>query len=351
MIWPWGSRRPVRVGSFVFEATRACNHSCLHCYNFWRGQIEAGPELDTVDTLVMLDRMIAQTGARLVTISGGEPLLRKDIFEIVDHLAGRKIAVNFLTNGTLLDEAAIECLGGGKVSLFELPLLSVQREVHDRLSGSPGAFDKLTLAIARLKSAAQRVVCVFVATRVNLPTWEQTIELAVALGADGIMFNRFNPGGAAVGLGNIEQLQASPEELSAAMDIANAAVEKYHIGISCSIPMPQCLFDHARWPRLSFGYCAAGTARAYYTLDALGNVRPCNHSPTVLGNIRTQTFKEMVQGAAMDAFAGARPPFCGGCKMELTCQGGCKASAELCGGDLSGCDPFLAAFSHQARKL
>ncbi len=71
--------------SFVFEVTQACNHDCLHCYNVWKN---AAPypsgQLDTNATLAMLGRMLDQTRAQLVTLSGGEPLLRADIFQIIE---------------------------------------------------------------------------------------------------------------------------------------------------------------------------------------------------------------------------------------------------------------------------
>jgi len=334
---------PPTVRSFVFEATQACNHDCLHCYNVWKNPAPypAGA-LPTERTLAMLEKMLAETGAALVSISGGEPLLRSDIFEIVDFLSARRVDVNLLTNGSLLDEPAIARLCGGKVSLFELPLLSARREIHDRMSGSSGAFDCATTAIASLKAAGQTVVCVFVATLMNLPTWRETAELAIALGADGILFNRFNPGGR--GAANIKALQAPPQQLAQALDVAWELVEAYGIAINCSIPMPPCLFDHARWPKLGFGFCAAGTEKAYYTLDPLGNVRPCNHSATILGNILETSFAEMVDSPAMRQFKAARPAVCTGCAAEELCLGGCKASAEVCFGSIWQADPFLSAF-------
>ena len=190
---------------------------------------------------------------------------------------------------------------------------------------------------------------VFVATKLNLPTWRETAELAVALGLDGVMFNRFNPGGR--GREHIGLLQASPAELQAALDEAERISEEYELPISCSIAMPPCLFDTARYTRLTFGFCAAGTERAYYTLDPLGNVRPCNHSPTILGNIRTTSFQEMADGEAMRSFAAARPEFCRGCKLEMQCLGGCKAAAEACSGSPWALDPFLAAFRHLAARI
>ena len=129
--------------SFVFEMTQRCNHDCIHCYNAWKNPVEYPlGELDTGETLAILGKMIDETGARLVSLSGGEPMLRPDIFEIVDFLAGRGIDVNLITNGSLLGEAAIERLGAERIGTFELPLLSAERNIHDRMSGAEGAFGR-----------------------------------------------------------------------------------------------------------------------------------------------------------------------------------------------------------------
>jgi radical SAM protein with 4Fe4S-binding SPASM domain len=335
--------------SFVFEVTQRCNHDCPHCYNCWKNDVDYPEgELNTADTLDMLGRMLDQTGASLVSLTGGEPFLRDDIYEIVDFLHERGVTVNMICNGSLITEESIAKMAG-KISIYELPLLSVERDIHDRLSGRVGAFDDVTMAVANLKAAGERVVTVFVATKLNLPEWEETAELAIALGADGIMFNRFNPGGA--GAGNLDMLQASPAELTEAMDSADRICEEYEFSISCSIAMPPCLFDHTRYKKLTFGFCAAGTDRAYYTLDPLGNVRPCNHSTTILGNIREKNFWEMVDSAAMKDFFTARPEFCAACKLEDQCLGGCKAAAEVCCGSAWALDPFIKTFSDQAVKI
>jgi radical SAM protein with 4Fe4S-binding SPASM domain len=337
------------IQSLVFEITQKCNHNCLHCYNAWKNTkpYPAG-ELGTADTIAMLDKIIRETSVRSIAISGGEPFLRKDLPEIVEFLRSRAVAVNIITNGTLIDEAAVAKFKG-KISVWELPLLSVERDIHDRMSGRPGAFDKVTMAIAELKAAGERIVTVFVATKLNLPTWEETAELAFALGADGIMFNRFNPGGE--GFKNLEVLQATPAEVQAALDAAENFSEKYKITIACSIAMPPCLFDTAKYKKLSFGFCAAGTERAYYALDPVGNIRPCNHSNLILGNIRERNFWDMADSADMRAFKSARPIFCAGCKIESECLGGCKAAAEVCYGSPSAPDPFLKSFMRDAKPV
>jgi len=134
------------------------------------------------------------------------------------------------------------------------------------------------------------------------------------------------------------------------LDVAEEVSRDCHIPISCSISMPPCLFNRTRFKHLQFGYCAAGTDRAYYTLDPLGNLRPCNHSPRILGNIRHESFQEMAESPRMRDFVNARPPFCSGCALEKECQGSCKAAGEACYGSPWEMEPFLRHFMGEAEK-
>ena len=210
-----------RQHAVVFELTQRCNHDCLHCYNAWKNELPAPyplGELGTAETLALLDKLLDETGAELLTLTGGEPLLRPDLFEIVDALAARGVELNLISNGALLDEAAVARLLPDKISLFELPLLSAERGIHDELSARAGAFDAVTAAMAELKLQEQGVIGVFVATRLNHATFYETAELAVALGLDGLMLNRFNPGGS--GYKHLEALQLDPVELEALLEQA-----------------------------------------------------------------------------------------------------------------------------------
>ena len=334
--------------TLVVELTQRCNHDCRHCYNAWKNErsYPAVGELGTADTLAMLDQALSETGIAHVTLSGGEPLLRPDLGEIVDWLAARDVQVNLISNGTLLDETAISRLAA--VSLFELPLLSSEAALHDRLSGKKGAHDRVTMAMAELGAAGRPVVAVFVATRLNIDTLAETLQMAFALGAGGVMLNRFNPGG--TGHRHLAELQLSPAELRAALHVANDFAEHYELPLSCSIAMPPCLFDHDEWPKLGFGFCAVGTERAYPTIDPAGNVRPCNHSALILGNVRDHSLVDLLTSPALRRFAAAVPTFCDDCPLAARCQGGCKAAAEVCCGDLRACDPFLAAYRSEVVK-
>ena len=326
--------------SLIFEVTQRCNHTCLHCYNIWQGG-GAYPrgELNTARTLNLLAKALDETVCSHVTLTGGEPLLRPDLPELLEFLQRRHVQVTVISNGRLLNETNVRNLLERGVGLFELPLLSHRRETHDELSGAPGAWDALLSAMAEIRLQHGQVVAAFVATRKNIDHLYETIRLAFAFGARGLMFNRFNPGGR--GRAHIEELLPTTAQVRHALEVAEAASVEFSLPISCSIPIQPCLIDTSRFPHLGFGYCAAGADRAYYTLDPLGNVRPCNHSDTILGNLFETSFAELVACDRMAAFQCAIPSFCASCSRREECQGGCKASAQVCYGALTAEEPFL----------
>jgi radical SAM protein with 4Fe4S-binding SPASM domain len=334
-----------RLQTLIVEITQRCNHACLHCYNVWASGADAHPaeyprgELATADLLALLAKALDETGCRHLTLTGGEPLLRPDLPQIVDFLHRRGVTTTVISNGRLLTESTVIDLLGRGVALFELPLLSHRRRVHDDLSGAPGAFDAVLAAMASLRFRRGQFVAVFVLTRRNLPDLSETIKLAYALGARGLMLNRFNPGGR--GRRHLHELLPAPEELRKALEIADAAAAGLDFPITCSIPIQPCLVDIPAFPHLGFGFCAAGTDRAYYTLDPLGNLRPCNHTPMILGNLFHQSFADLIASGRMAEFVSAAPAFCGPCRHRQVCQGGCKASAQVCYGSLNSEDPFL----------
>ena len=335
------NQRP-RLASLIFEVTQRCNHTCLHCYNVWQGEpVPSYPrgELDTAQTLVLLGKALDESECRHVTLTGGEPLLRPDLNLLLDHLRARNVMVTIISNGRFLTPERITSLLERKVALFELPLLSHQRETHDRLSGAPEAWDAVLSALAHLRLQHGQVVTAFVATRLNIAHLHETIKLAFAFGARGIMLNRFNPGGR--GRLHLQELLPSVDQVREALCIAESASQEYGIPISCSIPIQPCLIDTSAFPHVSFGFCAAGTERAYYTLDPLGNIRPCNHSTTILGNLLTESFSDILAKEELCTFTASLPAYCIHCEQRALCQGGCKASAQVCYGSLTELEPFL----------
>lgn len=329
-----------RQESIIFEAIQQCTNTCLHCYNVWYKEGSDYPVgiLSTADTKKMLRKIVRESGCRQVAFTGGEPLLRDDLFELLTCVRKEGAIPSIISNGVLADEKRIEESLKCGVKLFEFPLLSADSSVHDYLSGKPGAFDRVLDATATAKLHGGNVVLVFVGTKTNIDGFEEMIELAIAVGADGIMFNRFNPGGR--GADHLDELLPSVEQVKNALDTGEALSKKYGIGISCSIAIQPCLIDIKQYERLSFGFCAAGTKRSYYTLDPLGNLRPCNHTPSIIGNILEEPFDVITAPERMRFFTDARPKFCAGCRVETECLGGCKAAAEVSYGSLCEREPF-----------
>ncbi|HCE43081.1 MAG TPA: hypothetical protein DET40_06005 [Lentisphaeria bacterium] len=326
--------------SILYEVTPRCNLKCLHCYNVWKDDVGyPEKELGTSDAKRLIIKAILESGCRNFTFTGGEPLLRNDLEELVSTARAKCKSINLISNGTLLPEDRIKKLIDAGVSLFELPLNSSDRNVHDKMAGGFECFDKVTRAAADIRYHGGDIAFVFVGTCLNIKYWKDVLELGIALGARSFLFNRYNAGGECHG--SPEDLMPSVADVMDGLSIAEEFSVKYGLGIGASITIQPCLIDTGKYPHVGFGFCAAGTERAYYTLDPVGNVRPCNHTPMVLGNILEQPLNRIIKSQKLVDFMKARPEFCSGCKIELDCQGGCKAAAEACYGSLSAVEPFL----------
>ncbi len=340
-----------RLQSLIFEVTQACNHACLHCYNVWQGpQTIPYPrcQLDMARTLDLLAKALDETTCSHVTLTGGEPLLRSDLWPILEFLQRRHVHMTVISNGRLLTEPVVMSLLERGVGLFELPLLSHRREVHDGLSGVPGAWNAVLSAMADIRLHRGQVVASFVATRRNIEHLGETLKLAFAFGARGVMFNRFNPGGR--GREHLSELLPTVDQVREALGVAEKMSVELKLPISCSIPIQPCLIDISKHPHLGFGFCAIGSERAYYTLDPLGNLRACNHTDLILGNLFNESFAALTTPERLSAFTCAIPSFCVDCNRRLECQGGCKASAQVCFGSLTAEEPFLRSASHHTRR-
>jgi radical SAM protein with 4Fe4S-binding SPASM domain len=330
-----------RYRSILYEVTQRCNLNCLYCYNVWKSGDSYPPgELSTAESMELLDRVIKQTGCRLITLTGGEPLLRGDIVEIVRFCRSRGVAVNLITNGTLLTETKTLELVEAGVTYFEIPLLSIHQDIYIRLTGSKDLRQVID-AIGNVTAAGGKVAVVFVATKINLPDWPDVMQLAAATGAVGVMFNRFNPGGE--GLRHIEELLPGKDELESALACADRMTVTLSLPVACSVPIQPCIVDIARFRNISFGFCPLGTPDAYFTIDPTGNLRACNHSPAILGNLGKDDFHSIASGKEAGLFARAMPAGCLSCRKAAKCRGGCKAAALACSASAYVEEPFLAA--------
>ncbi len=225
--------------------------------------------------------------------------------------------MNVVTNATLLDgDLARRAVEAG-AKTFEVTLLSSDARVHDALARGK-AFDAALSGISNILGAGGRLTVSFVATKMNIADLRGAIELAVALRARGLVFNRFNPGGE--GRRWVETLLPTAAEVEKALEAATRANEEYGIPIACLVPIPPCAVETKRFPRLFFGVCPLGTRDAYFTIDSLGNLRPCNHSPTRLGNLLEEPFQRLAGGEKAKAYVRSVPRGCAACPSFRSCR-------------------------------
>ncbi|MBW1777253.1 MAG: heme b synthase [Deltaproteobacteria bacterium] len=165
----------------AWEITRNCNLACLHC----RASATCGPytgELDTEAALALVDQ-IAQTGSPIVILTGGEPLLRQDIFEVAAYGTEKGLRMVMAPNGTLITGEIARKLAGAGIKRVSISLDGAAAEIHDRFRGVKGAFDGALRGIGYLKDAGVEFQINSTVTQINLNEIPKIQDLAVALGA------------------------------------------------------------------------------------------------------------------------------------------------------------------------
>lgn len=338
---------------FLFELTKKCQNECVFCYNVWKeddGYPQA--ELSTDDAILAVDKLIQQSGCEHIGLTGGEPLLKRGVFEIASLITSKGVVPILISNGKLLTERTIEkCMESG-IKFFELSLHSHKHAIHDQLVGRRGSFEEVIDAIINIKKLGGRVNTVFVATKMNVHTFREFVELNALLRVEWILFNRVACGGAC--LTSWPSLAPSPAQVREALDEGAGLAERYRIGLSVGVQVQPCLVDLSKYKNVGTSFCPLNdpaNENSYFVLDAAGNLRMCNRSKTILGNLLEKSFEEIVQSRDVEDFCKAIPDFCLDCELARVCAGGCKADALSYFGTLTKPDPYLEMWKDQARKI
>jgi heme b synthase len=165
----------------AWEITRRCNLNCRHC----RAAAQHGPypnEFSTQECLKTLDK-ISAFAKPIIILTGGEPLLRPDIFEIAQHGTKLGLRMALATCGGLLDANVAQQLKAAGIQRISLSIDGGTAASHDDFRQTPGAFDAALRATEVAKSAGLEFQINTTITRRNLPELEQILRLAIQLGA------------------------------------------------------------------------------------------------------------------------------------------------------------------------
>jgi heme b synthase len=172
---------PNTLRMVAWEVTRSCNLACVHC----RASALCGPysgELDTAGCKKLLDE-IAAFSKPVVILTGGEPLLRPDIFEIADYGNKKGLRMVMATNGTLVTEEIARKLVDVGIMRVSISIDGLNAESHDKFRKVPGAFAGTMVGIEAMKKAGLEFQINTTITKANLDQIKGIFDLTVSLGA------------------------------------------------------------------------------------------------------------------------------------------------------------------------
>jgi radical SAM protein with 4Fe4S-binding SPASM domain len=305
-----------------WNVTSRCNLKCSHCY-MSAGENQFKNELST-DAAKMLIHQIIEVSRPLLILSGGEPLLRDDIFEIIKYGAERGLKMGMGSNGMPLDHEVAKKLKDAGMSTVAISLDSSIPERHDEFRGVKGCWQKAVNAIEALKKNDLQVQVNATVTKQNYSEVNEIISLAERLEVDNFHLFFLVPTGRGT---NVEDITPKMYEEMIKSTLALTTNHKMNVKPSCA---PQFMrvakqqgIDMSRWIR----GCVAGLY--YCRIYPSGEVTPCPYLPINLGSIHDRSFRDIWFNSevfkAMRDFDQLKGK-CRVCDFRDVC-GGCRARA------------------------
>jgi radical SAM protein with 4Fe4S-binding SPASM domain len=287
------------------------------------GEQEADGVLSTEEAFFVIDQIRA-TGKPVVVLSGGEPLLRKDIYAIARYGTEQGLRMVMGTSGYLIDQNTAVKLKEAGIQAIAISLDSKDPATHDAFRGVEGVWEKATKAIGYCRDAGIAVQINMSVMRSAISEVEDVIRLGTSLGVSD--YQLFFP----IPTGRARKIEPrSPEEYE---ELIRQILIRYHhsdlnIRPTCA-PQFRRIADELGIKNPAWGRgCLAGIT--YCRIFANGDVTPCPYLPVSAGNVRTTPFNEIWKNSPL--FIALRDPArltgkCGRCSFKTSC-GGCRARA------------------------
>lgn len=286
--------------AMTFAVTYKCQCNCRHC-SAGRHLRNDLLELSTIEAKALIDQS-QNLGVSIIAFTGGEPLLRDDIYELISYVDKRKAIPILFTNGLLLSEENIEKLvNAGLYSLF-VSIDSPIPEEHDQLRGMAGLFESAILGIKRMQSKGGFVGISSYATRsaTQKGMYKKLYSLARELGVENLILFDGVPTGNTL---NDTSEMLTPEQ--------HEEIRKFSSYIFKHQRVPQ--LNSQSWQNSIEGYlggigCLA--VNLQYYVSAYGEVSPCDFTPLSFGNVRNKSIKEIWNKMVHHPAYNHRSTFC-----------------------------------------
>lgn len=305
-----------------YNVTRECNMKCSHCYiNATDKKLR--DELNTQEAKEVIDQ-IYQVSNPLLILSGGEPLMRSDIFELIEYGSKKGLKIGLGSNGYLIDDTVAKKLKEVGIATVSISIDSSSPTQHDEFRGVKGAWEKAVNACKVLRKQGILVQVNTTLTHDNYDQIDDIMALAESIGVENFHLFFLVPTGRGVKLTDI-----SPQKYEDMITKTFAKVHKHQLNVKPSCA-PQFMriaqgmgLDMRQWMR----GCLAGMH--YCRIYPNGDVTPCPYLPIKLGNLREQSFKDIWFNS--EIFKNLRnvnclKGKCGECEYKTLC-GGCRARA------------------------
>jgi len=375
----FGLRRPYVPGApfqVVWNITRACNLKCLHCYE--SAGVKGSDELTTEEALRGID-ILADAGVLILAFSGGEPTIRPDILQLVQHSSDRGMFTAVATNAIAFSSRRrVKEFKRAGLKFAQISLDGLNPQTHDHFRGVPGTFEKTVQGIKNCVAEGLFVEMAATATRYNIKEIPGMIDFAAKLGVNWFMLYNFVPTGRGADIvesdltpderedvlkmcwnkmkaAGVDVLSTAPQFARIAQEIeslptltGDAAAIASGVSENGVLVVPTHFYNpklRGELNRLAdfIGGCGAG--RFYLSLEPNGDMFPCVFFPHEdamrVGNLFKDDFEKVWRHSELfwkirdkDKLA----KYCGNCKYRYTC-GGCRARAYNYFRDILAPDP------------
>lgn len=317
--------------------TNRCNLKCAHCYQ--DADDATNLELSTAEGMKMIDE-IAAAGFKIMIFSGGEPLMREDIFDLVAHASKRGLRPVFGTNGTLLTPEVAKKLKAAGALAMGISVDSLVPEKHDKFRGLKNAYELTVNGIEACKSAGLPFQLHTTVVDWNRDEITDITDFAEKVGAKAHYIFFLVP----VGRGKyIEETSLKVLENEALLREIMTKSQEVSIDVkpTCAPQFTRIARQLGVETRFTRG-CLAGLT--YCVIGSEGLVRPCAYMTEEAGDVRKTPFNEIWEKAPIfkklrtQAYSGT----CGACEYNDVC-GGCRARAGYYHeGDIMAQDDYCA---------
>ena len=347
--------------SVSWNLTRRCNLECAHCYMSAFAGADTRGELTTEECRRVVDEIATVNPHVFLMLTGGEPLLRRDIWDIAAYASEKQFTTVLGTNGVLLREREATLMRERGVLGASISLDSTDRRKHDLFRHLPGAWDGAVRAAKILADEGLDFSLHMSVTDWNVGEVPAMIDLAKELGARVLNFFFLVRSGRGRALTDIDAAAYEriltylakvqgvgprpPTQTSGFEDPWSTPVGRADgllLRAKCAPHFRRILWELSPSSPLlqnyAHGSCPAG--KYYCRITPEGDVTPCPYMPVVAGNLREASFADLWRDAGV--FADLREPKlggrCGACEFSKIC-GGCRCRAYATYGDYLAEDP------------